>query len=113
VTSCSVPLTPDDDLNHDGQYDEVERSHASERATPGIDGVRRWEHGGWKNNLPDGSSPDDNPNPYIAAMTLFNGWEGARGFNDCEVLQRAFGSGQESWGTFAIYSVGAGWERLR
>jgi hypothetical protein len=46
-------------------------------------------------------------------MTLFNGWEGARGFNHCEVLQRAFGSGQESWGTFAIYSVGAGWERLR
>jgi hypothetical protein len=74
--------------------------------------VRSWEHAGWKPPV-DGAFPEDNQHRFTAAMTLFLGWKGGRGPGDCEPLERAFSPTQESWGSFAIYSVGSGWERLR
>jgi Concanavalin A-like lectin/glucanases superfamily/TGF-beta propeptide len=95
---CSVPGTPGS---------EVQNSIASERAHPGMDGVRRWEHGGWK----DGGETD-RERPYQVPASLFHGWEGARGPGDCEPLERVF-SGRTRWGTFAIYSLGDGWSPPR
>jgi hypothetical protein len=107
ITSCNAPF-----LEGEDQQDPVDRSVASERSNPGIDGVRTWEHAGWKPSV-NGTYPENNQNRFTAAMTLFLGWKGGRGPADCEPLERAFPSGQESWGSFAIYSVGSGWERLR
>lgn len=107
VTSCNAPFLPGEEAS-----DIVHRSIASQRSNPGIDGVRAWEHAGWKPDV-NGTYPEDNQNRFTAAMTLFLGWKGGRGPADCEPLERAFPSDEESWGSFAIYSVGAGWERLR
>lgn len=95
VTSCEVPPV---DLNGDGQISEVERAIASEGAAPSDDGVRRWEHGGFKSG-----------GLYQDSFTFFNGWEGGRGPYDCEPLQRAFGPQGQGYGVFASYSVNDGW----
>ena len=50
---------------------------------------------------------------YVSLGGLFPGWEGGRGGYDCEPLARSFGPEGETWGVFASYSVGAGWEELR
>jgi hypothetical protein len=107
TTSCNAPFVAGEDPG-----DLTQRSRAGERSNPGIDGVRTWEHAGWKPPV-DGTFPEDNQHRFTAAMTLFLGWKGGRGPGDCEPLERAFSSTQESWGSFAIYSVGSGWERLR
>lgn len=99
VSYCGVARQTRHDLNGDGSYSDSERSRASEEATTAADGVRRWEHGGWKS----GGS-------YTDALTLFHGWEDGRGPYDCEPLQRAFGAVGETWGVHAVYSAGAGWE---
>jgi hypothetical protein len=95
VTTCKVP----------GGGNERQQSNLSERAHPGMQQVRRWEHGGWKQNPLNGA--------YQAAMTLFHGWEGGRGPYDCEPLARELFPGRKSWGTFAIYSLGDGWEGMQ
>jgi hypothetical protein len=107
VTSCNAPFLPGEEPSS-----IVDRSIASERSNPGIDGVRTWEHAGWKPAV-KGTYPENNQNRFTAAMTLFLGWKGGRGPGDCEPLERAFPAGQESWGSFAIYSVGSGWEHLQ
>lgn len=78
-----------------------DESSASEQASPDLDARRRWEHGGWKS----GETTD----AYQAPFTFFTGWEDDRGPYDCEPVQRAFGASGESFGTFASYSLGAGW----
>ncbi len=72
-----------------------------------------------RGSSPAGSPPstdpsrEDNEHRFTAATALFLGWKGGRGPGDCEPLERAFSSTEESWGSFATYSVGSGWERLR
>lgn len=109
VTSCKVPgPIPDYNQNGDTTDDDYDESVHSQNASPKDQNVRNWEHGGWKDPDPN-SQPFRNQNPYQAAMTLFNGWEGGRGPFDCEPLQRAFPSSQEAWGTFASFSLNDGW----
>jgi len=98
VSSCKVPPPRQKKLS------EIELSKLSEAASPGMDEVREWELGGWKNNV--GKSPG----PYQAALALFPGWEDGRGGWDCEPLQRAFGPTGESWGSYFSYSLNDGWK---
>ena len=63
--------------------------------SPDLDGVRRWEFGGWK--ALNASDPVENPNPYAAAEASFIGWEGGRGPRDCEPLERALAPEPETW----------------
>ncbi len=55
--------------------------------------LRRWELGGGAKR----------GGTYVAASAMFPGWEGGRGFGDCEPLSRAFGPGGESWNVLASY----------
>jgi hypothetical protein len=106
VATCGVnPGGPIVDQNGNGTDDET--SVFSEAASPGADGQREWEHGGWKASAP--GEPERNPNTYTASFTFFNGWEDERGPEDCEPLARAFKTEQESWGAFASYSLNDGW----
>jgi hypothetical protein len=67
--------------------------------------ARRWEIGGWK---PNASGGGDHPGAtYSRSFVLFNGWEGARGPNDCEPLETAFGAGVESYGVVGRYTMGS------
>jgi hypothetical protein len=103
VSSCRAPTTlSDDDLDHDRKLSDYESSLASGRASTNMDQVREWELGGWKS----GKARD----AYQAAFTFFAGWEDGRGPWDCEPLQRAFGSPEESWGSYFSYSLNDGWK---
>jgi hypothetical protein len=64
-------------------------------SSPDLDGVRRWEFGGWKARNP--SDPVNNPHPYTAAEASFIGWEGGRGPRDCEPLERLLAPVPETW----------------
>jgi hypothetical protein len=101
LSLCKTPKLPSDDLDGNKKIDAYETSKASERAAPDMNQVREWELGGWK------SGPANKL--YQAALTLFPGWEDARGGWDCEPLQRAFGSPDESWGSYFSYSLNDGW----
>jgi hypothetical protein len=72
-------------------------------SSPDLDGVRRWEFGGWKARNP--SDPVNNPHPYSAAEASFIGWEGGRGPRDCEPLERALAPVRETWGAVLTFAV--------
>lgn len=61
--------------------------------------LRRWELVGGARSATGG---------YAAASVLFNGWEGGRGYDDCEPDSRTFGPKGESWTQHATYTVAAG-----
>ncbi len=68
---------------------------------PFTDANRTWEMlGGEKNSV-------DN---YLNASVLYNGWAGGFGAYDCEPLSRRFAPGLETYGAYAQYSVGPGWQ---
>jgi hypothetical protein len=69
-------------------------------SSPAAEGVRRWETIGRK----------DADGRFLSLGGLFPGWEGGRGGYDCEPLARTFGPRGESFGLFASYSLGDGWE---
>jgi hypothetical protein len=108
MSFCNVTPHPDDD-GPDNEFQDDEIARVSGRATTGIDGSRRWEHGGWK-TADHPADPANNPNPYTSGFTFFTAWTGGRGPGDCEPLENMFGAQQESWGTYASYSLGPGWE---
>jgi hypothetical protein len=92
------------DLEH-SPFTDVEKAWVSRRSSPDSDNRRNWEHGGFKTS----AGGDENASPYTAAFTFFMGWAGEEGPTDCDPLLREFGPSGESWGTYASYSVGAGW----
>ena len=75
-------------------------------SSPELDGVRRWEFGGWKARNP--SDPRNNPHPYAAAAASFIAWEGGRGPRDCEPLERALATAAETWTAVVVYALTAG-----
>ncbi len=99
VSTCGVQPKRADDRDRNGKLDARERAQVSERASPGQDAQRRWEHGGWKAN--PGA-------PYSASSTAFLGWQGSRGPGDCEPLERALRPA--TWTAYLVYSVGDGWQ---
>lgn len=56
--------------------------------------LRRWELGG---------GTKDSRGAYRAAAAMFPGWEGGRGYGDCEPGSRVFGGRGESWNALAAY----------
>ena len=58
--------------------------------------LRRWELVGGARSSTGG---------YAAASVLFNGWEGGRGYDDCEPDSRVFGPRGESWTQHATYTL--------
>lgn len=103
ITTYGVDPTPADNTDGVPGFSDVEESRVSERATPAQPSRRRWEHGGFKSG--------DVTDPYQSAFTFFAGWEDDRGPEDCEPLQRAFGTAPESWGSAGLYSLSSdpGW----
>jgi hypothetical protein len=59
--------------------------------------VRRWELVGYTKNR---------FGLYDAATAMFHGWEGGRGFGDCEPQSRLFGPPGETWTVSAQYWFG-------
>ena len=72
-------------------------------SSPELDGVRRWEFGGWKDRNP--TDPVNNLHPYRAAVASFIGWEGGRGPGDCEPLERALAPHVETWTATLVYRL--------
>ena len=56
--------------------------------------VRRWELVGYTKTSLGG---------YSAATAMFHGWEGGRGFGDCEPQSRLYGPRGETWSVAAEY----------
>ena len=59
--------------------------------------VRRWELVGYAKNA---------AGEYAPATAMFHGWEGGRGFGDCEPQSRRFGPRGEIWAVEAEFSFG-------
>jgi len=76
---------------HDSALDGVRWS--CKTRSPANPIVRRWELGGGAKR----------GGAYVAASAMFPGWEGGRGYGDCEPLARAFGPRGESWNLLASY----------
>lgn len=79
---------------YDSAVDGVRWSCKARSTANGV--LRRWELGG---------GPKRN-GKYLAASAMFAGWEGGRGFTDCEPLSRAFGPRGETWTVLATYWFG-------
>jgi hypothetical protein len=65
--------------------------------SPGARIVRRWELVGYTRT---------SLGSYSNATAMFHGWEGGRGFGDCEPQSRRFGPRGETWSVAAEYWFG-------
>jgi hypothetical protein len=108
VSSCGAGGLADQNGNGTNN-DEEDLSIMSEAASPDMDSRRHWEHGGFKDPPGENDTARENPNRYTRAFTFFHGWADEAGPLDCEPMQREFGPPGETWGTFAVYSLGDGW----
>jgi hypothetical protein len=66
-------------------------------ASSGAQIVRRWELVGYSKTV---------LGQYAPATAMFHGWEGGRGFGDCEPQSRRFGPRGETWSVAAEYWFG-------
>jgi hypothetical protein len=75
----------------------------SKGAPPAWEALRRWESEGSRYDPATGTTSAE----YDEATVFFHGWEGGRGYTDCEPLSRKMW--RQSFGVYAQYSIAKGW----